>query len=396
MMARTVLAAVAVVVVAWVLEGAAVIAGVAVGLPALAAIAVGVVAVVGTAWAGTRLVGVLGRHGTTIIAPSLATLAASGLYLMPRPLPSRVADGLHLRDGAVMPVRIHERPGDLPPLVAVHGGPGVPFSQAEETAILRAVPDRTVIFYDQIGAGDASRLERPTGYSTARAVADLCALLDEFRLARVVLLGYSAGAGVIETFASEQPDRVEGLVLLSPGSLPVLGRAAPIPQPQARLSTTQTLRLYASALTPRNLFMYLLTLTDPDTAHVFGDDPEMDAGFATLNDLAAGGLTCSGEPPPSPSSPPGHYLHEQLQREPGTGLTPDALRRLQSIPVLLLRGVCDYIPRSEAEYTAAHLSRTRIVDVAGAGHALLTEQPDTVQRELGDFLDGLTRGGEGH
>lgn len=395
-MVRTVLAAVAVVVVAWILEGAAVIAGVAVGLPALAAVALGVVAMVGTAWAGTRLVGVLGRRGTTIVALSLATLAASTLYLLPRPLPARVADGLHLRDGAVMPVRIHMRAGDLPPLVAVHGGPGVPFSQAEEAAILRAVPDRTVIFYDQIGVGDASRLERPTGYSTARAVADLAELLDEFHLGRVVLLGYSAGAGVIETFASEQPDRVEGLVLLSPGSLPVLGRVAPIPQPQARLSTTQTLRLYAGALTPRNLFMYLLTLTDPDIAHVFGDDPEMDARFAKLNHLAAGGLTCSGEPAPSPSSLPGHYAHEQLQRESGTGLTPDALRRLQSIPVLLLRGACDYIPRSEAEYAAAHLSRTRMVDIADAGHALLTEQPEAVQRELGEFLAGLPRSGRGH
>ena len=99
-MVRTVLAAVAVVVVAWILEGAAVIAGVAVGLPALAAVALGVVAMVGTAWAGTRLVGVLGRRGTTIVALSLATLAASALYLTPRPLPPQIAEGLRLRDRA--------------------------------------------------------------------------------------------------------------------------------------------------------------------------------------------------------------------------------------------------------------------------------------------------------
>lgn len=389
------LAATGVVVVGWLLEASAVIAAVAAGLPAWAAVAAGVAAAIGVAWVGVIAIPALrrrtarghaGRRVSVMAGLVVATLAASALYLLPTVPASSAPEGIELRDGSVMPVRVHERPGGLAPVVAVHGGPGIPFTQLEERNILDALPDRTVVFYDQIGAGGATRLDRPSEYSTARAVSDLSELLDHLDFSHAVLLGFSAGASVVTSFAAEHPEGVDALLLLAPGSLPVAGREAPPAQPQSRLSLAEAVPLYVTAMAPRNLFMYLLTLANPDAAHELGGDAEMDARFAELEQLSAGGLTCSGEPAQPPASPPGHYLHEQLQRESGTGLTGEDLKRLQHVPVLLLRGVCDYIPRSEAEYTATQLPQAQLVDVAGAGHALLEEQPAVVHAEIERFL----------
>ena len=297
------LAATGVVVVGWLLEASAVIAAVAAGLPAWAAVAAGVVAAIGVAWVGVSAIPALrrrtarghaGRRVSVTAGLVVATLAASALYLLPTVPASSAPEGIELRDGSVMPVRVHERPGGLAPVVAVHGGPGIPFTQLEERNILAALPDRTVVFYDQIGAGDATRLDRPSEYSTARAVSDLSELLDHLDFSHVVLLGFSAGASVVTSFAAEHPEGVDALLLLAPGSLPVAGREAPPAQPQSRLSLAEAVPLYAKAMAPRNLFMYLLTLANPDTAYAFGGDAEMDARFAELEQLSAGGLTCSG------------------------------------------------------------------------------------------------------
>ena len=77
-----------------------------------------------------------------------------------------------------------------------------------------------VVSYDRRGFGE-SRMLKPTMYSN---VSDLWAVMDQLELEQAVLVGCSMGGRVAIDAALAHPDRVAGLVLVSPG---VSGAPAP-------------------------------------------------------------------------------------------------------------------------------------------------------------------------
>lgn len=388
----TLLTATGAVVVAAVLDGAAVVGAVAAGISATPAILLGAIVAAGAASAGS-----LPHHRQRggwawSIALILVALLASLFFLMPTPTSARLASGLRLPDGTNMPVRVRERPGSEPPLIAVHGGPGIPFTEKEESALQEIVTDRTVVTFDQIGAGGASRLDRPSDYSYTRAVDDLEDLVLSIGSPQVVLLGFSDGAGVATAYAAAHPEKVASLIMLSPGPLPGTPESQNSYSPQSRLDLPSASPLYVTAVQPRNLFMYLLTLVDPDVAHDFGGDGEMDARYAELVRLASPGLHCSAAAPSGADDPqhpfPGFYLHQVLSERPPQGLLDsNAWQHLKTVPMLILRGSCDYVPRHVAVAIASQFPIARMVDLDGAGHALLEDQPRAVSAEITRFLE---------
>ena len=87
------------------------------------------------------------------------------------------------------PEQLH---GELPPLVIVHGGPGIPSSYL--IPFIRVIPDRSVILYDQLGCGQSSRPTDPAFYSIKAAAKELQELIeDEWRIKRYHLYGHSFG-----------------------------------------------------------------------------------------------------------------------------------------------------------------------------------------------------------
>jgi non-heme chloroperoxidase len=67
---------------------------------------------------------------------------------------------------------------------------------------------------DLRGAGDSVKPE--AGYSIAHYAADVLALADELRAERFTLIGHSMGGTIAQYVAAHAPERVEGMVLLSP------------------------------------------------------------------------------------------------------------------------------------------------------------------------------------
>ena len=57
----------------------------------------------------------------------------------------------------------------------------------------------------------------PTGYTSADLAKDLGALLDALGLEKVLIVGHSFGGTVGLHFALENPDRVQGLVMMDSG-----------------------------------------------------------------------------------------------------------------------------------------------------------------------------------
>jgi proline iminopeptidase len=102
---------------------------------------------------------------------------------------------LSLPDGSRL--AIHLTPAAAatqPPLIFVHGGPGIADMAHDAAAFSALATDRDVYVYDRIGTGASSRLTDPTGYTTLRAVRDLEAVRAHTGAPRVVLVGHSWGA----------------------------------------------------------------------------------------------------------------------------------------------------------------------------------------------------------
>jgi pimeloyl-ACP methyl ester carboxylesterase len=80
-----------------------------------------------------------------------------------------------------------------------------------------------VIAYDARGHGSSSPAPAPApgAYTYEDLCADLLALLDTLRIERAVLAGVSMGAHTILRLALELPERVAGLVVITPAYDPV-------------------------------------------------------------------------------------------------------------------------------------------------------------------------------
>ena len=104
-----------------------------------------------------------------------------------------------------------ERRGEGAPLVLLHGGGG---AGVNWSLIFDQPPRRyQLIVPDLRGHG---RSTNPAGTMTFRQLAlDVFALLDTLRIERVDAIGMSMGAKTLLHMATQQPDRIEAMVLVS-------------------------------------------------------------------------------------------------------------------------------------------------------------------------------------
>jgi proline-specific peptidase len=101
-------------------------------------------------------------------------------------------------------------------LIVLHGGPA--------NSMDSILPDleplahgRTVIYYDQRGNGRSELINDPDKLSISKHVEDLETVRKFFKLDKVALLGNSWGGMLAAFYAVAHPDRVERMVLHSPG-----------------------------------------------------------------------------------------------------------------------------------------------------------------------------------
>lgn len=98
-------------------------------------------------------------------------------------------------------------------LVCVHGA-GMSSVVFMDT-VRRFAPGRRVVAPDLPGHGQSARYSSLTDIGVQGYAATVAGLCDALRLTRVVLVGHSLGAAVALMLATQQPDRVAGLVLLN-------------------------------------------------------------------------------------------------------------------------------------------------------------------------------------
>jgi proline iminopeptidase len=273
------------------------------------------------------------------------------------------------------------------PVIFLHGGPGVPDMKGDSEYFGRLTQDGFDVYvYDEVGTGRSSRLEDPRGYTLERDVADLEEIREKIGAERVVLIGHSYGGTLAAAYAASHPERVTRMVLSFPGDpSPSAGGASML----FRLDLRQKLGVYALLLPPRPMLVYTLLQVNPEAAHAFADDPELDARQDRIYNRTRPALHCRDKPPGPALHGLGFYANQYPQsasREPHADFLPDL--EGQSIPTLVIKGRCDYLSWSSAQEYLTTLPDSRLLYLDGSGHNAYQDEPERYMANLRAFLLG--------
>ena len=289
-----------------------------------------------------------------------------------------------------------ESTAPLAPIIFLHGGPGAyVHSSTIETVGRLSSLGRDVYLYDQSGTGLSDR-RRPKATSFASHIADLHEIVDvHVGAPRVVLIGHSYGGELAANFAARYPDRVDRLVLSSPGNLQPARFDAegrwlnlseyPVPDDLEFIEVAETFardtslsRLPWRARVSVGLaFVFDIKLASDD---------ELDAALNTMATGFMHNAVCDPANIRPEEGGGGAYSRTSANFYPDDLVDPREQLRQFDRPVLVLQGQCDYIPYAAAyEYTdLAPQGEYRFIE--GAGHIIWWDRPDRYVEEIASFL----------
>lgn len=252
--------------------------------------------------------------------------------------------------------------GSGPPLVLLHGGPGVSDYMgllSDETTGWRTVR------YQQRGL-PPSTIEGP--FTVDRHVEDLRAVIDATGSDGAVLLGHSWGTHLALQATLAMGERISGLVLVDPFGIADDGGAVAL----------------AQELNERIL--------PEDRARAAEVDEALGAGTATAEDATAYlGVRWPGyfaDPAAAPALPSGFAVSLACNGETMgsvfAALADGFAERLSGVraPVEVLTGELSPLPPAAGEQLARHLPEARLTLVPGAGHLPWHERPGCVREAL--------------
>ncbi|MBZ0089573.1 MAG: alpha/beta hydrolase, partial [Thermoanaerobaculia bacterium] len=292
--------------------------------------------------------------------------------------------------------RIAAAPGApvAPPIVFLHGGPGgYVHSSIVRTLAPLAARGHDLYFYEQVGSGRSDRLPRPKDYSFLGHVADLDEVVTRhLRAERVILIGQSYGGQLAAEYVALHPERVERMVLSSPGALePALfdteGRWAN----EAKYPVPAALRFVAPPDVAMDglRFWPLRALASIAVATLFDvklmPDAEADGVLDTLASGFTRGMVCDPARVQPEEGGAGFYAHGWGNWYEGLE-DPRPLLRRRELPVLVVQGACDYLPYAGTYEYVDLFPNARYRFVAGAGHILWWERPEEYLGAIEEFL----------
>jgi len=279
------------------------------------------------------------------------------------------------------------------PVIYLHGGPGAGVVWIDELVGAFSFPaelGHDVYFYDQIGGGLSGRLSDVSEYTAERHVADLEAIRRRIGAETIILIGESWGAQLAGRYLVAHPERVERLVLVSPGAFYEKGWEDQDPCDLIARAPVEVQEQFDLLEQPRLLTAALLLEVNPLAAHAFLGDAEGDAFFRRMAGLLLPGMVCDPTMLPDGEDFGFGFWGGLMTDEShdATEIQLDEPLAKIDIPVLILRGECDYCVPEIADRWAAALSGSTLVHVQDAGHLLWLEKPEVLVEVGGASLSG--------
>lgn len=210
----------------------------------------------------------------------------------------------------------------------------------------------SVLLIQPRGIGYSTGSIEPSNTTMAVLSDDLESVFSALEIDRVALVGHAFGNRLSRYYAAQNPDRVSGLVLLAAGG-------------DFELSQEQLSCLFGS---------FELSAPEAERRKAVAC-----AFFAEGND-------------PSIWMQGWHPDTARAQVAAAQSVTSDEFKRAGGVPFLLVQPTEDFIapPDLAGRALAEELGeQVTYVEIEGAGHALLPEQPEKVAEVVGDYLDGL-------
>ena len=268
-------------------------------------------------------------------------------------------------------------------LIAIHGGPG----NTMESILPDLEPlakNRRVIYYDQRGNGRSDLLKDRDKLAVSKHIEDLEAVRTYFKLGKMTLLGNSWGGLLLGYYAAAHPDKVERMVLHSPGSPTRAFAVEMIEEIQSRIDQRYDAarrKRYSLVANPntwvksadpravcREFFQMLLPVyvSKPESAKLFKGD------------------VCSGSEEAVRYQ---QFVNAQINNSLGEWNLLPSLNVVRS-PVLVIHGTADPIPIESSEAWASAIPNAQLLLINGAGHIPQIEQPETFFSAVETFLRG--------
>lgn len=97
------------------------------------------------------------------------------------------------------------------PLLAIHGGPGLPHNYLR--SLERLADEREVIFWDQLGCGNSKCRSNPQLWTMERSVAEMEAVIAALELERFHVFGNSWGAMLAQQYVLDVPSGAASLTI---------------------------------------------------------------------------------------------------------------------------------------------------------------------------------------
>lgn len=262
--------------------------------------------------------------------------------------------------------------GQGPPLVVLHGGPGLSQNYLLPH-LYQLAQSHTVLFYDQRGSGASSAKISAETMRIPVFVDDLEAIRASFGWGKISILGHSWGGFLALHYALEHPESVDRLVLANSFCASSDGvrlylqewyrRMAPFQEEFAQIQQDPRLLAGDPEIAERSVHLILRTYCH-DPAHV----EHLDLRFSPQAALQA--------------QQSAELLRQQLLLEYSLY---DSLKAL-SIPTLIIHGDADSVPLSTAEELHQSLPQSRFVLLENCGHFPYVEAPEAFFDAVRIFL----------
>ncbi|NNM34228.1 MAG: alpha/beta fold hydrolase [Gemmatimonadetes bacterium] len=262
--------------------------------------------------------------------------------------------------------------GSGPPLLVVHGGPGL--DQAYMRPWFDELQDvARVVYYDQRGTGGSTAPRTAAALHFDQFVGDIERIRQAMGWERFTLLGHSWGGILAVAYAREHGSRLAGMVLVSPAEpgtqfaalAAERSREARSAETQARLGELLASDGYAQGepAVVSEIFKVVFATTLADSADIGLLDLELSETTARNREEVTG------------------LLQQGM-------VQPEWWPELRSItvPTLVIHGRHDPLPIEMAEALADSLPGGRLVRLRDSGHFPFAEEPEVVAREIRSFL----------